>query len=333
MPNIFFSNMRILVTGAAGLLGSNIVRELIANGHHPVCLIRKTTDTNTLEGLDLTYAYGSIENRDDVAAAISGCAAVVHAAAIFAHPQNDQKAFEKINVQGTVNLAEVAIQEGINKFIYISTANTIGTGSKSNPGTEEDPFNSSKLESHYLNTKLKAEEYLQNQVKNNTLNAVIINPSFMIGPYDSKPSSGRMIVYGVKSPVLFVPPGGKNFVHVRDVAQVAVKALSIGKAGDKYLVTGENYSYSEFFELLKAETAQNKLMIKLPKKLFYGAAHLVESIKGKKAEFNVSNAKVLGRDNYYKGSKAQKTFGYQPTPIKLAIQEALVWFRKKGTIT
>lgn len=325
--------MKILVTGAAGLLGSHIVRELIANQHHPVCLVRKSTDTSTLAGLDLTYVYGSIEHKPDVEAAVSGCEAIIHAAAIFAHPQNDQKAFEQINVHGTMNLAEAAINSGIRKFIYISTANTIGTGSKSSPSTEVDPFNSKELESHYLNTKLKAEEYLQEQVRKDRLEAVIINPSFMIGPYDSKPSSGRMIMYGVKSPLLVVPPGGKNFVHVRDVARVAVEALEKGISGEKYLVTGENYSYAEFFKLLQSETAQRKLMIQVPKNLFYGAAHIVETLKGKKAEFNVSNAKVLGRDNYYSGTKAQHTFAYQPTPVKQAIQEALKWFRQNGKLT
>jgi dihydroflavonol-4-reductase len=324
--------MKILVTGAAGLLGSHIVRKLLEHQHQPFCLIRKSTDTSTLKGLDVDYVYGNIENKAEVDLAVQQCDAVIHAASIFSHPDNDSQVFEKINVTGTKNIVESIQKYKLKKLVYISTANTVGTGSKTNPGKEGDPFDSYHLESNYLNSKLRAEQYILDQVKKGKLDAVIISPTFMIGAYDSKPSSGRMIIFGVKSKVLFVPPGGKNFVHVTDVAEVSVKALESSQKGEKYLVAGGNYSYGEFFTLLLKQNGQQKPMIRIPKKVFVAAAHLVQTIKGKKAEFNVSNAKVLGRENYYDGSKAQKTFSYQPRPITQAVQEALAWFKDIGSI-
>lgn len=324
--------MKVLITGAAGLLGSNIVRVLKEQSHTPVCLVRKTTDTRTLEGLHCEFREGSVENRKEVEKAVHGCDAIIHAASIYTHPENDYREFERVNVMGTVNMIQAALKFGVKKFIYISTANTIAAGSKDRLGTELNDFDGFHLESNYLNSKYVAEQYTLEQVEKQGLDATIIHPTFMIGAYDSKPASGRIILYGMKNKVLLAPPGGKNFVHVMDVAKVTVQALTQSKKGGKYLVAGENYTYAEFFRLLAQRTGNKKAILVIPRFLFITAAYLAQLIMGKKTEFNLSNARVLGRDNYYSGKKAYRAFGYHPTSIQDALEDALDWFSSDGRI-
>ncbi len=318
--------MRVLVTGAAGLLGRHIVSVLLEKGHFPVALVRETTNVETLEGLPISFAYGTLEDKESLALALNDCDAVIHAASIHSHPSNDYAVFDQINVKGTENLVELSLKYGIKKFIYVGTAGTIAPGSKDNPGVELDDFDSFHLGSSYVNSKFIAEQYILEQVEYQELDALIISPTFMIGPYDSKPSSGRLIHFWARGNTVAVPPGGKNFVDVKDVAEVCVKALHSPLKGEKLLVTGENLTYQEFFEILNDLTNIKKRLVPIPKIIFYAAAGITQFFKGKKAEFNLTNAKILGRDNYYEGQRALEVFDYQRSPVKEAAKQALEWF-------
>jgi dihydroflavonol-4-reductase len=318
--------MRVLVTGAAGLLGSHIIRILLEKGHFPVALIRESTNIETLAELPISFAYGTLEDKESLALALNDCDAVIHAASIHSHPSNDYAVFDQINVKGTENLVELSLKYGIKKFIYVGTAGTIASGPKAKPGVELDDFDSFHLGSPYVNSKFIAEQYILEQVEYQALDALIISPTFMIGPYDSKPSSGRMIHFWANGNTVAVPPGGKNFVDVKDVALVCVKALNSPLKGEKLLVTGENLTYLEYFGLLNEISGVKKRLIPIPKPIFYAAAGITQLFKGKKAEFNLTNAKILGRDNYYEGQRALEVFKYQRSPVKDATQKALDWF-------
>ena len=195
--------MRVLVTGAAGLLGSHIVRALLNQQIKPVCFVRKTTDLSTLKDLPCDFVFGSLENKEEVELAVQDCDAVIHAASIFSHPRNSYEEFVKANIQGTIHVAEAVLKYGLLKLIYISTANTLAPGTKERPGMELNEFDGFHLDSNYLNTKYIAEQYVLEQVEKNGLDANIINPTFMLGAFDSKPSSGRIITYGFNKRIVF----------------------------------------------------------------------------------------------------------------------------------
>ncbi|MCH7408939.1 NAD-dependent epimerase/dehydratase family protein [Belliella sp. DSM 111904] len=320
---------KVLVTGAAGLLGCNVVRALIAAQYKPVCLVRKSTDVSGLNGLPCDMVYGSVENHHEILSAMSGCEAVIHAASIYVDPKNDYSNFEKINIEGTKNMLKVASALKVSKFIYISTANTLSPGDKVSPGTELNDFKDFHLRSHYLNSKYLAEQLVLEHVVRDELDAVIIHPTFMLGSYDIKPSSGRILSHGLGKKIIFAPPGGKNFVHVMDVATVVVRSLHETLAGDRFLVGGENLSYKEFFNILSHQAQQTSRIVCIPRWLFLTAAWITQILKNNKSEFNLSSARVLGRGNYYSSTKASKYFKYQPTPVTLAVGDALEWFSGK----
>ncbi|MCC5930713.1 MAG: NAD-dependent epimerase/dehydratase family protein [Cyclobacteriaceae bacterium] len=317
--------MRVLVTGASGLLGNNLVRALLKQQIKPVCFVRKSTDIRSLEGIGCDFTFGNLENRDDVYSAVQDCDSVIHAASIFTHPENDYKAYETVNIVGTMHLVEAVLKYDLAKFIYISSANTIAPGNRDTPGIELNGYDGFHFRSHYLNSKYIAEQYVFEQVEKKGLNATILNPTFMLGSYDTKLSSGRLVRYALDRKWVWVPPGGKNFVHVEDVALVAVKALGQENRGEKYLIAGENYSYMEFFRMLNEITRTKRILIKIPRFILYLASAFTQLIGGKRMEFNLSNARVLSRYNYYSGAKSVKTFDIQYRPLKEALEDSVQW--------
>src|SRR5690606_35003 len=165
-------------------------------------------------------------------------------------------------------------------------------------------------------------------------NAIVINPTFMIGPYDQKPSSGEIIVRGLK-PIQLRPRGGKNFVHVRDVAETICKSLKSAISGECYIVGGQNLSCDEFYDLLNSITGKRPLKCSVSRSTLAVAGYVVESLKWLSAtppKLNVANAKLLSSDNYYSHEKAMREFQFTPRPIKQAIVDAVEWFDKHGYI-
>ena len=157
----------------------------------------------------------------------------------------------------------------------------------------------------------------------------------MLGPYDSKPSSGRIILMGYRRKLIFYPPGGKNFVAVQDVARCAVAALSKGTPGKEYLLCGENMSYKDFFRLLASRTDSGGMMIKVPGALLKLAGRLGSALeKGLQIrnEFNSRNMEMLRIGNYYRSDRAAKELGFSCRPVSEAVDEAIGWFRKEKII-
>jgi dihydroflavonol-4-reductase len=175
------------------------------------------------------------------------------------------------------------------------------------------------------------------QVNDRRLNAVIVNPTFMVGPYDSKPSSGKIILLGLKQGIQWYPPGGKNFVHVGDVAKGIYSALVCGKQGHCYLLAGENLSYKEFFDQLNMHIGRKPIQILIPKPglylagVFGGIWNLTNTHHH--VALNLTNAKLLCLGNYYTGRKAQQAFNLTTTPIGDAIKDALEWFKIKKYVS
>jgi dihydroflavonol-4-reductase len=327
--------MKILITGANGLLGANVAREFLAEGAEIELFVRPSADLRGIAGLENKIRYGNLLSPEEISEAVRVCDAVVHAASSTSQEPKDFGFYESINVGGTRNVIQALLKYPGRKLIHVSTANVFDPGSKQNPGNESSPFTRHDLESGYIKSKRLAQELVLEAVKKNSLDAVVVNPTFMIGPYDSKPSSGEIILFALRSWIQWYPPGGKNFVHVRDVAKGIVKALDKGKTGECYLLAGENLSYHEFFLLLNEVVQQHPLSLVIPGsllKLAGSAGDLWNSISKNKVALNLVNMKLLSLDNYYSGEKAWSAFSLKPTSIRKAIEEAVIWFKRNGYV-
>ena len=328
--------MKVLVTGANGLLGVNLIRELVKSGVDVKGFVRPTANLKVLEDLPCEIRRGSILSFEDIHDALQDCDAVIHAASTTSVVPREFEFYRKVNVDSTKNVVNAVLRQGNKRMVHVSTAHAFGPGSKENPGTELSPFTLGRYKSGYINSKYMAQQYVLQHVATHQLDAVVVNPNFIIGPYDAKPSSGKIILLGLGRGVQWCPPGGKNFVHACDVARGIYCALKVGRKGQCYLIGGENLTYRDFFSELNHITGRKRKLIVLPKWTVHAAGTIAGTLgrlSHKSLPFNKTNAHLLTLDNYYSSEKARIEFNLQTTPISQAIKEALVWFKKEDYIT
>jgi len=324
--------MKVLVTGANGLLATNTIIELLDRGYSVKGLIRNKAKFISFKHDNLELYEGDITNESDVEKAIKDCEIVIHAAANTNQNLLKLSDYHKVNVVGTKNILSQSLKSRIKKYIFISTANTFGYGTKSDLGNESKEIKYPFSSSNYALSKLEAQNLLFKASKE--IDIIVINPTFMLGAYDSKPSSGRIILMGLKKYFLFYPPGGKNFIHVKDAARGVVNAIELGKNGESYLLAHENLSYKEFFKKVNSSSNKKPIMIKLPKPLLLFLGTIGDLIRkaGIKTDLSKTNMKILCVENFYSNNKAQKELKLTCIPVDNAIDDAIEWFKTNGKI-
>ncbi len=297
--------------------------------------MRPQADLSALGGCNYEIFRGHITDKDDVYNAVKGCDYVIHAAAMTAIHNARFIDFWKVNVEATDNLLEAAKQHEVKRFVYVSTANCFAPGSKDNPGTEANGFLPWLVDSPYAYTKYVAQTTVLNAYKFSRFPSVVVAPAFMLGPRDTKPSSGRLLLYAIKNKVLFYPPGGKSFIDVEKAAAATVNALIHGHLGQAYLLAGENLSYKEFFRLVAEIIHEKKTLLPLPKSLMAmasGTMTIAETLTGRKYNFNRAQQRLLTQENYYSAQKAEKDLGLEKTDLTETVQKAIEWFKYLGMI-
>ncbi|HLO60918.1 MAG TPA: NAD-dependent epimerase/dehydratase family protein [Bacteroidales bacterium] len=320
----------IFITGATGLLGTNLILELLAHEFNIKALLRNPSRFVLPPHRNLELIQGSL--FDDLTQIISNCDVVIHVAAETRQDLSRYEEYHKINCNATVQLFNTARLCNVKKFVFVSTANTIGFGSADVGGTEQDPITYPFSGSNYAKSKQEAEDYLL--ANKEAIEVMIINPTFMLGEHDTKPSSGKIILMGWKKKILFYPPGGKNFVHVKDVAKGIISSLVNGKNGERYLLANENLTYYEFFKRLNRLTNQNPLMIKVPRAVLIFTGFIGDLLKqaGFKTSLNSTNMRILCIHNFYSNQKSRRELEIEYTSCDEAIMDSVRYFQHKGLI-
>ncbi|MDR2542474.1 MAG: NAD-dependent epimerase/dehydratase family protein [Treponema sp.] len=329
--------MKILVTGADGLLGSNLVRELLNRNHLVSVLLLEGTKSPTLDGLPITSYYGNILKPESLDAPFKNNEIVIHcAAATDVYPARNEFV-NAVNIEGSRNIVKTCLKHSIKRLVYVGTANSFSFGtSKDKPGVEDTPYASLHYGLDYMDSKRYAQELVLEAVKNEKLPAVIVNPTFMIGPYDSRPSSGKMILALHKGKVPGYTNGGKNYVAVKDVAAAISNAIDKGRIGECYILGNENLSYKEAFEKLANAIGAKPPKLKMGNVIvkFYGT---LSSLLAKIFKLNPAVTKemaIISCDHhYYSVEKARKELDLPQTPIETAAKECFEWFKENDYLT
>jgi dihydroflavonol-4-reductase len=326
--------MKILVTGANGFLAANIIEELNSRGHEVRAMMRSNADTSALQNLQYECCYGQITKAEDVAIAVTGVDVVIHAAASTAQCQTHYQDTLKVNYDGTKNVIDACVKEKVKRLIYVSTANTFCNGTKEKPGTEEMPFSPLFSRSFYARSKFEAQQLVHKSVKEQGLDAVIVNPAFMLGARDSKPSSGQLILMFLDKKIVFVARGGKSFIHVKDAARGICNAITHGQKGECYLLANQNLSYREFIGVLDKVEGKRKIVVILPTLLLKLAGWIGDMLTftGVSTPLNSVNMEILETGNYFSSAKAVSQLKIQMTPVEVAIKDAICWFAKNSMI-
>lgn len=320
---------RIFITGITGLLGTNLANALLDLDYEVTAIIRnpdkyigKRTGNLNLVQMDLWGDYDRYLKEKDI---------VVHIAAETGTHLIKYTDYERTNYDATIRLFEKAKEQKVAQFIFISSANTIGYGSLKALGNETKKIQKPFAKLFYAQSKLQAEKYLLTQ--NKEIQVKILNPTFMIGAYDSKPSSGKIILMGLKKRIVFYPPGGKNFVPVKDVVNAIINAFHKGTSGEKYLIAGTNLSYKTFFKELRSISNQKQILIPIPKFLLLTVGTFGSFMRKLNIETSLSssNMKTLCVKNYYTNQKSIRELNVQYSSLNNAIKEAADYLERTHT--
>lgn len=314
---------KVFVTGAGGFLGINLVRELVKESYQIKAMIRKIENykgilhprIQLVEGDAMDFPYNLLAD----------CAYVIHVAGATT-PNLSFADYYKGNVETTMNVLQAALENNVKRFVFVSTANTIGYADDNGPGTEDRPMRQPYDKSSYAMSKLKAEEYLLQFC--DRIDVVIANPTFMIGAYDFKPTSGRIILNGLGKKLIFHPPGGRNFVHVEDVARGLVRCLRFGKNGEKYLLAGENLSFRDFYKRLCTLSGTSPMLVEMPKIFLSFLGFLGDLLIQLHFKTILSSAgiRTFTIFNFYSNQKSIRELKMQYQPIEKAIADAVEFF-------
>ena len=189
--------MQAFVTGSTGLLGNNLVRLLLQQGHQVKALVRSTEKAaRVFEGLSVTFIKGDLENLDDWTNELAGCEVLFHTAAYFREyyqPGDHWTTLEKLNVKATLKLLQAAEQKGVSKVIYTSSSGVIGMKADGSGGDETTPPGPEASSNLYFKSKVEAEKAVEQFMKEHDLDVRLVLPGAMVGPGDSGPTAlGRI---------------------------------------------------------------------------------------------------------------------------------------------
>jgi len=325
--------LKVLVTGPDGLLGSNLVRELMARGFSVRVLVQPGSKSPTLDGLDIQKVRCDLlAGRDGLADAMAGCDAVFHLAAIT-DQWADPSLTWKVNLDGTRNVLRGCVAAGVKRLVYVGSASSFQFGAIDRPGDESGSFPEEYRGEAYAESKTRARDLVLEWVSERRIDATVVAPTFMLGPFDSRPSSGELIRQFIVRGFRFTSPGGRNFAYVGDVAHGAASALERGRTGECYILGGRNMTYLDFFTRVAqiASVKPPRVVLPGPLLLAGGAAGSVyEAVSGGKVMINYRLAKLALLGTYYTSAKAIKELGLPQTPVERAIRESIECLREYG---
>lgn len=332
---------KIFVTGATGLVGGNLVRELSARGEQVRILVRRNSNTMAVDGLSgVEKVLGDITDRDSLREAMKGCECVYHCAADVRMWIVPMDVMRRINVEGTRNVLETAREMGVRRVVHVSTVDAIGFstpdgwGKRDKPSNEDVPFQNERFAIPYMITKYEAQQVALTMNKLG-LEVVIVNPTYMLGPWDVKPSSGAMIIEVAKGLAKGYTTGGNNFVHIKDVVSAMITAMEKGRPGELYILGNENLSYKEIFTKVAKVVGVPPPKFKIPKIIsltagFFGT--LYGELTHTEPNINHLTAAMGYVEHYFDSSKAVRELNMPQTPIEVAIEDAYRWFLDHGYI-
>jgi len=322
--------MKIGITGASGHIGNNICRILIKNGHQVKALVHRYS--KSLEGLQVEKIYGDILNRESVDALVEHVDYVFHTAAIISIGKNAKEKIFRTNIDGTRNIIEACKRHNVRRLIHFSSVDAFRINASDATLDENPPL--AGEEAFFYNQSKAAGERLVSDACLQGLNAVILSPSSVIGPYDFVPSlAGQMIIMLATGKLPFVIRGGYHWADVRDVANAAVNAMDKGQSGKRYLLSSQWMSLSDIAEIVCQKMKQRKPVL-VPYFLARSGLpfiNLNSRLTGKETLYT--------RESLYLVTHSPKTIdtqnairdlGFNPRPVRETVIDTLQWFMKNG---
>jgi dihydroflavonol-4-reductase len=270
-------SLKILVTGASGFLGQNLVPSLVALGHEVHTFGRSKHLPESLSKLNLQHYSGDIANYNQVSAAIKGMDIVYHLAGLVSYKKRDFDKAHEINVLGTKNVMQASLQEHVIRVIHTSSVAAFGIPQSGEIGSEKIEYNLSGMGLTYCDTKHLAEQEVLKCVSSG-LPAIILNPGIIFGEGDTHPHHHAIFAAMSKGWMIGVPSGGVTFSDINDVVDAYIHCLDKGKIGERYAIVSANLSFREAALIFAQLNNLKGPLFEIPNNFLLGLGTMVENI-------------------------------------------------------
>ena len=330
---------KVLVTGATGHLGANLVRRLLADGENVRVMVRAGHDSSALDGLNVEQATADLCDNGAVDSAVQGCSHIYHCAAFVSTIDGNAAHKRKIyntNVLGTRHILESAIRHGVEKVVVSGSLSATGHEGDI-PSHEDMPFYPFESQLPYGFTKhLVEHEALRAHAEG--LNVVVATSCAIIGPHDYVPSRmGRVLIDYAHGRLRAYIPGGFEFVSTHDIVQGHILAMEKGRSGQKYIFSTAYASVDDLMEMFRETTGLPLPKLRLPSQIMAMLAELADKtwfrvFPNQSRRFTPAAVRLLQMRRRADHGKARRELGYQPTELSQAVHDAYVHFLQRGVI-
>jgi dihydroflavonol-4-reductase len=326
--------MLAFITGATGFLGSHVARVLAEQGARLRLLVRTSSDLRNVADLEAERIEGDLRDVKSFERALAGCDALFHVAADYRLWVRDPEQMYRSNVEGTRSLIEAAHRQGVRRIVYTSSVATMGFGSNGTLADESSPVSLAEMIGPYKRSKFMAEQVAFDAAKSG-VDVVVVNPTTPIGERDLKPTpTGRIVVDFLKKKFPAYVDTGLNLVDATECARGHVQALEKGRAGERYILGGENLTLKEILDRLAAITGLPSPKVKLPY-VFALAAGVVDEtvtgrILGKEPRATIDAVRMGRKKMFITSAKSERELGWRRVPVDAALRRSVEWFRANG---
>ena len=324
---------KIFITGGTGFIGRKLAMKLANEGNKVVALIRSKSKAEALQHENISFVEGDLFNLEALAEGMSGSSEVYHLAA-FASVWAKGDTFEQVNINGTINILETAKKEGVDKIVVTSTAGVIGPAIDG-PVNEDTPRQVDFF-TDYESTKYESELKIKEYVKNGQ-HVVIVNPTRVYGPGPLNVSNSvtKLIKQYIEGKWKFIPGDGNstgNYVFVEDVINGHIQAMANGRAGERYLLGGEDATYHQLFDLIAEIGGKKYRLYNMPLGVMLAFARIQLFLANNFGRTPMITPGWVKKYLYkwkVSSGKAQKELGYKPTSLNDGIQKTIDWLREE----
>lgn len=319
--------MRTLVTGASGFLGRQLVEALLARGDRVQILSRPTSNLDDLRDR-VDVAYGDVLDPASLEAAVANVDLVFHTAGMVSTIAREHARMFAVNVDGTRNVLQAAQTAGVGRVVYTSSSYAVGHTEDGRALDENALWTDPGVA--YAQSKRQAEAVAMDLGRAG-LPLVVVNPSFILGPGGGEGSSARIVRRFLSGQLRFYVEGGFSPVDVADVVEGHLQAAERGQIGERYLLSGENVSFTEFFKLLGA-VAGRPMPRRVPAWFALGATalmeHVVSRATGKPPMADVDEVRMGLLVRYFDNTRARTELGFRPRPLRETLERTVGWMRQ-----
>jgi dihydroflavonol-4-reductase len=322
------SAKKVLVTGASGFIGGNLVMRLVEEGYNVTTFGRSGTPAKKLRDLPIEHISGDVTNIETLNKAVAGTDIVFHLAGLVSYKKKDVHRQYAVNVVGTRNVMEAAFKFDVGRVIHTSSIAAMGLPKNGELGTEEQEYNLGGLGLNYCDSKYAAEQEVKLLVKRG-LPVVMLSPGITFGEGDKHAHHHAIFTALAKGALIGVPRGGVTFSDINDVIDAHVNAIEKGRAGERYALVSANLTYREAATTFARVQGVRSPLFEIPSAVLISLGSLAETVLpwfGMQSPLSRQSAWLAQHKIFFSPQKAIDELGFKPTSFEDTIRRVAPYY-------